>query len=558
MFGELPRLPAPLGTLIHTGTLFRNLPLSDRLTATSLLLPLLEHDADEEAYARYDAQSAFELFQSAGVSRRLYKSFLEPMLLVTLFAPPTQLSAAAALGALYYFALAHQDDWDVRWCRGSIGVCASCTCTHCCCYCCCFVVCKQATAPAAAAAHHVVWYTGERIFSPLLSRLESLGVRVLPARRVTQITTPPDGSRRVGRVLAAPTSQGSSGAAAAAAAGEALDADVAVLAAGLPALQRLLGSSPLLSSAPDLRRVMSVGCSDVAAVRVWLRQRVSLRSASNAMAGFDEGVGGTLFHLNQLQDQYADTPGSVLEFDLYHAEPLMPLSDDALLHHLMTRYLPAALPGGAAEAASLQVLDVQVLRCRGAATRFSPGSDSALPGTATGVPGLFVAGDCVRQGPGSHGCRGLSQEKAWVTGLIAGNRAASHLGLTPVARVLPVQPDEPHIAAAKAAVRVQRTLTRSVGGGGGVRAGSGEGGRVTQWRGWESGATAGRAAAVSKMLDKEQQYTPSAVQRQPAAAAAAAGGAAALRSALGEELRSAAASPELVLATDGTPSASSS
>jgi hypothetical protein len=43
--------------------------------------------------------SAYTLFKEAGVSGRLYRSFLEPMLLVTLFAPPTELSAAAALGA---------------------------------------------------------------------------------------------------------------------------------------------------------------------------------------------------------------------------------------------------------------------------------------------------------------------------------------------------------------------------------------------------------------------------------------------------------------------------
>lgn len=46
----------------------------------------------------YDRMSAYELFQSSGVSKRLYDTFLSPMLLVTLFAPPTQLSAAAALG----------------------------------------------------------------------------------------------------------------------------------------------------------------------------------------------------------------------------------------------------------------------------------------------------------------------------------------------------------------------------------------------------------------------------------------------------------------------------
>lgn len=46
----------------------------------------------------YDRMSAYELFASSGVSKKLYNTFLSPMLLVTLFAPPTQLSAAAALG----------------------------------------------------------------------------------------------------------------------------------------------------------------------------------------------------------------------------------------------------------------------------------------------------------------------------------------------------------------------------------------------------------------------------------------------------------------------------
>jgi hypothetical protein len=30
-------------------------------------------------------------------------------------------ACAAAAGALYYFALAHQPDFDVRWCKGPIG-----------------------------------------------------------------------------------------------------------------------------------------------------------------------------------------------------------------------------------------------------------------------------------------------------------------------------------------------------------------------------------------------------------------------------------------------------
>ena len=59
---------------------------------------LLEYNLDEETYLRYDRLSARELFRTAGVSARLYREFLEPMLLVTLFAPGEELSAAAALG----------------------------------------------------------------------------------------------------------------------------------------------------------------------------------------------------------------------------------------------------------------------------------------------------------------------------------------------------------------------------------------------------------------------------------------------------------------------------
>ncbi len=68
------------------------------------------------------------------------------------------------------------------------------------------------------------------------------------------------------------------------------------------------------------------------------------------------------------------------------------------------------------------------------------------------------AGDWVKQGPGTHAAKGLSQEKAFVTGLQAGNAAARRCGLAPRARVLPAEPAEPHMAAAKEAARVARAL----------------------------------------------------------------------------------------------------
>jgi len=64
----------------------------DRLTALPLIQALLEFDLDDKAYSAYDAMTARELFRRAGVSAKLYHEFLEPILLVTLFAPGEQLS----------------------------------------------------------------------------------------------------------------------------------------------------------------------------------------------------------------------------------------------------------------------------------------------------------------------------------------------------------------------------------------------------------------------------------------------------------------------------------
>ncbi|GBF89848.1 amine oxidase [Raphidocelis subcapitata] len=418
VFGDLPRLPAPLGTFFHTAALFRRLPLADRLTALGLVGPLLEHDADEATYAEYDSTSALTLFRRAGVSRRLYKAFLEPMLLVTLFAPPEQLSSAAALGTLYYFALAHQDDWDVRWCRGPVG---------------------------------------DLIMRPFARHLEGLGVKILGGRRAQQVLPAPGGSPLAGAVVAA----GPGGA-------ETFEADAVVLAAGVGAAQALVSSSPLLAAAPDLRALSEVRRADVLAARVWLDRKLPLQFPSNVVSGLDEGSGATLFDLSALQDQYAGEPGSVLEFDVYHAEQLLPLDDESLVKRLLTDYLPAALPPSRrADAAGARASDASVLRFRGATTVFSPGSARALPRTASdGVPNVFFAGDCVAQGPGTHGAKGLSQEKAYATGLQAGNAAARLLGLAPAARVLPVQPDEPHVAAAKEAARARVVLSRALRGGG--------------------------------------------------------------------------------------------
>ncbi len=146
IFQDEPRLPSPLGTFIYTK--FKRLPLSDRLSALPLLYSVIDFDNSPEAWERYDKITARELFRQYGVSERLYKESFEPMLLVGLFAPGEQCSAAAALGMLYYFILAHQPDFDVVWCRGTVG---------------------------------------EKIFKPWINEIEKAGGKVLTNKRVSDI-----------------------------------------------------------------------------------------------------------------------------------------------------------------------------------------------------------------------------------------------------------------------------------------------------------------------------------------------------------------------------------
>jgi hypothetical protein len=77
-----------------------------------------------------------------------------------------------------------------------------------------------------------------------------------------------------------------------------------------------------------------------------------------------------------------------------------------------------------------------------------------MPEVQSSLPGVFFAGDYVRQPAGYP--QGLSQEKAFVTGLQAGNGAVAHCRLSPSVQVQRVEPDEPHVAAAKEALRAAR------------------------------------------------------------------------------------------------------
>jgi len=115
VFGDAAALPSPLGQAFATVNNFKRLPVQDRLSIAGLLYAILDLNRSDAVYRKYDAISALTLFQQLRISNRMIDDFLRPILLVGLFKPPEELSAAVTMELLYYYALAHQDSFDVRW-----------------------------------------------------------------------------------------------------------------------------------------------------------------------------------------------------------------------------------------------------------------------------------------------------------------------------------------------------------------------------------------------------------------------------------------------------------
>lgn len=394
IFQQEPRLPTPLGTFLYTR--FKRLPLSDRLSALPLLYAVVDFDNSDDAWRRYDSVTARELFKQFGVSARLYKESFEPMLLVGLFAPGEQCSAAAALGMLYYFILAHQPDFDVVWCRGTVG---------------------------------------EQIFQPWVQNIEQAGGKVLTQRRVTDLMIEPqsgrDGKPQITGIVCGD---------------ERFDADAVIFAVGVTGMQKIVANSSTLRQFPEFCNLMNLGAIDVLATRLWFDRKVPVPLPSNACFGFDNTTGWTFFDLNALHDEWQQEPGSVIEADFYHANQLLPMSDEQIIakvHRDLTTCVP--------QFREANVIDSSVVRLPKAVTHFSPGSYQSMLSGETRVSNLFMSGDWIITRHGSW-----SQEKAYVTGLEAANRVIGQFKRGTPAAIIPVERDEPHIELARTANRTLR------------------------------------------------------------------------------------------------------
>ena len=338
IFQDEPRLPSPLGTFLYTR--FKRLPLSDRLSALPLLYATIDFDNSDEAWKRYDAVTARELFKQFGVSSRLYRDAFNPMLLVGLFAPGEQCSAAAALGMLYYFILAHQPDFDVVWCRGTVG---------------------------------------EYIFSPWCDRITEAGGTILTNRRVSDLRS--DESGEITGVVCGD---------------EVFDADAVIFSVGITGMKKIVAGSSLLQSRPEFRNLFNLGAVDVLGTRLWFDRKVKVPLPSNACFGFDATTGWTFFDLNALHDEWRDEPGSVIEVDFYHANQFLALDDEEIVS-IVHNYLTTCIP----EFREANVIDRSVVRLSQAVTHFFPGCYQYLLRGRTSFNNIYMSGDWIANRHGS-------------------------------------------------------------------------------------------------------------------------------------------------------------
>ncbi len=417
VFGDAPLLPSPLGQAFATLNHFQRLPVQDRLSIAGLLYAMLDLNRSEDTYRKYDSISALTLFKKIGITDRMINDFLRPILLVGLFKPPEELSAAVTMELLYYYALAHQDSFDVRWIKSKS--------------------------------------IAEHIFAPLHRQLsEKHQLEVMAGTLATRLHVSPE-TREIHSIETRNLKSGNSGVL------ETVDA--VVLAVGAKGMGALMSQSPACSElASELVRAGSLGSIDVVSIRLWLDRFVSVSDPANVLSRFDclKGAGATFFMLDQLQRDSLQAlwgsdsaQGSVIASDFYNASAIAELTDQEIVDCLMQDLLPNAQPAFR----TARVVDQEVRRYPSSVSLFSPGSFSKRPPLETALDAVVCAGDWVRMGEKEHGAKGLCQERAYVSGLEAGNsllRRGIVKGLTSTANqqhpVIPIRADEPQVVLGRA------------------------------------------------------------------------------------------------------------
>jgi uncharacterized protein with NAD-binding domain and iron-sulfur cluster len=412
VFGESPQLPSPLGQAFATINNFKRLPLTDRLSIAGLLVAMLDLNRNDAVYEQYDGIDALTLFKQLRISDRMINEFLRPILLVGLFKPPEELSAAVTMELLYYYALAHQDSFDVRWIKSKS--------------------------------------IAEQLLAPLSQRLRNQHhLDVLGGTLASRLNVSPDGTS----VTSVETNSLATGRSAVI-----HDVDAVVLAVGAKGMEALMANSPECAAlSPELVRAGTLGAIDVVSVRLWLDRTVPVADPANVLSRFQalQGSGATFFMLDQLQpdtqqELWGADPvqGSVVASDFYNSTAIAELSDQGIVDCLMQELLPMVQP----DFRTAQVVDQDVRRYPRSVSLFSPGSFKQRPPLETSMSSIVCAGDWVRMEDREFGAKGLCQERAYVCGLEAGNSLLKRKIVSGTTQsqplqhpVIPIRADEPQV-----------------------------------------------------------------------------------------------------------------
>jgi len=406
-----PTLPSPLGQVIATFPLFERIPLSDRASMIGLLVATIDAlgNDDEEVKESYDRMTAHELFLKFNLSPRLVRDFIKPTLLVGLFKPPEELSALVVMELLYYYALAHQDSFDVRWIKNGT--------------------------------------VADSLIAPLANKLmnDYDNLKVLGGSFVKTISVDEeDGCNRASSLTY--TTRDTNGSI-----NEHTisDIDGVILSVGCKGMKSIVSSSPDLAKIPTFAKAASLQGIDVISARIWLDTKIPTRTPANVFSRFEalRGSGGTFFMLDQFQEGNGDAlwngeeQGSVVACDFYNAGSLIHLDDEDIVGILMKELLPSAVP----KFANAKVVDSWVGKYPGTVSWFSPGSYQKRPpseGAGKDLHNIKCAGDWVKMDP-EHGSKGLCQERAFVSGIQAANSLIKgNDGEYELVEVLPVRDDE--------------------------------------------------------------------------------------------------------------------
>jgi len=430
----VPALPSPLGQIIATFPLFERIPLADRASMVGLLLATIDClGGDETVKEQYDRMSAHDLFVKFRLSERLVEDFIKPTLLVGLFKPPEELSALVTMELLYYYALAHQDSFDVRWIKNGT--------------------------------------VSDSLITPLAQHLtKDHNLEILGGCRVTKISLETEKMSDTEEHRATKVEYQVKDDKSGNVISKTLDVDGIVLSLACRGMEGVVRSSPDLARFPEFANAASLTGIDVISTRIWLDRVVETRTPANVFSRYEElrGAGGTFFMLDQLQKDNVDllwgddeVQGSVVACDFYNAGALLGLPDDEIVDILMKDLLPSAVSAFA----DAKVVDSWVGKYPRTVSWFSPGSYVKRPpleGAGSDVlPNIKCAGDWVRMGDREHGAKGLCQERAFVSGFEAGNallRDVVDKNSEIISRkhpVLPVRDDELQF---KAAIEVNKKV----------------------------------------------------------------------------------------------------